>query len=44
MGFARIELNARQVALAFYLSQDYDQIGESFLEIGIPHFKMIKKL
>ncbi len=44
MGFARIELNARQVALAFYLSQDYDQIGESFLEIWIPHFNMIKKL
>ncbi len=44
MGFKQIELNAREVALQFYLSQSYEQIGEQFLEIGIPHFKMIKNL
>jgi predicted GNAT family N-acyltransferase len=44
MGFQTIELNAREVSLDFYLSQDYQQIGDQFLEIGIPHFKMIKNL
>lgn len=44
MGFKVIELNARKVALAFYLSQGYTQVGDEFLEIGIPHFKMIKNL
>ena len=44
MGYTQIELNARKVALDFYLSLDYAQIGDMFLEIGIPHFKMIKNL
>tara|TARA_B100000745_G_scaffold58226_1_gene34521 strand:- start:707 stop:1144 length:438 start_codon:yes stop_codon:yes gene_type:complete len=44
MGFTQIELHAREVALAFYLSQNYTQIGDKFLEIGIPHFKMVKHL
>ena len=44
MGFKQIELHARQVALNFYLDLNYEQIGETFLEIGIPHFKMIKNL
>lgn len=44
MGFKQIELNARKVSLDFYLSQNYHQVGEQFLEIGIPHFKMIKNL
>jgi predicted GNAT family N-acyltransferase len=44
MGFLEMELNARKVAIDFYLAQDYQIEGEEFLEIGIPHFKMIKKL
>ncbi len=44
LGFNLLELNARKVALDFYLSQGYSIEGEEFLEIGIPHFKMFKRL
>ncbi len=44
MGYSCIELNARKVSLAFYLGLNYQQVGDEFLEIGIPHFKMIKNL
>lgn len=44
MGVSTIELNARKVSLDFYLGLNYKQVGEQFLEIGIPHFKMIKNL
>ncbi|MFT5723669.1 MAG: putative GNAT family N-acyltransferase [Bacteroidia bacterium] len=44
MGFTEMELHARKVSLPFYSSQNYQIVGDEFLEIGIPHFKMIKKL
>lgn len=43
-GFSRIELNARQEAVNFYLKNEYTVIGDQFTEVGIPHFKMIKEL
>lgn len=43
-GFPRIELNARQEAVNFYLKNGYTIVGDQFTEVGIPHFKMIKKL
>lgn len=43
-GFEKIILNAREVAVGFYLKYDYEIVGEKFMEIGIPHFKMEKQL
>ncbi|PWV56654.1 GNAT family N-acetyltransferase [Chitinophaga sp. S165] len=43
-GYSRIELNARQEAVNFYLKNEYTIVGDQFTEVGIPHFKMIKEL
>jgi len=37
-------LNARKTAVAFYEKLGYETIGDEFLEINIPHFKMHKDL
>ena len=43
-GFKEIVLDARENALKFYLSIDYEIIGDSYLLFNvIPHFKMIKR-
>ena len=42
--YAIIELHARDTAKDFYLKMDYTIIGNEFTEVGIPHFKMVKKL
>lgn len=42
--FSEIVLHAREVAVPFYLKQEYEKIGERFEEVGIPHFKMRKKI
>jgi predicted GNAT family N-acyltransferase len=41
-GFSKIILNARKVALPFYLKSGYEIQGDEFQEVGIPHFKMSK--
>ncbi len=43
-GFTSIELHARETAVPFYLSLNYNIIGDRFEEVGIPHFKMVKVL
>jgi predicted GNAT family N-acyltransferase len=43
-GFDIMELNARETAVPFYQKLDYSVVGERFEEVGIPHFKMTKKL
>jgi predicted GNAT family N-acyltransferase len=43
-GFDVMELNARETAVPFYQKLNYSIIGERFEEVGIPHFKMSKKL
>lgn len=43
-GFHVIELNARETAVPFYEKLGYLTIGDRFLELGIPHFKMHKTL
>lgn len=40
--FKKIELHARDVAKEFYLKLDYHIIGDRFIEVGIPHYEMIK--
>jgi len=37
-------LDAQTQALAFYQSLGYQEIGEEFLEAGIPHFRMVKNV
>lgn len=43
-GYHQIELHARQVAQGFYEKIGYQKIGAEFLEVNIPHFKMVKDL
>ena len=43
-GFTKIELNARETAMAFYLKCGYSVIGNQFMEINIPHYKMVKSI
>lgn len=40
----QIQLHARSNAVPFYKSMKYEIIGEQFLEVGLPHFKMQKTL
>lgn len=44
LGFNEVQLNARDVAVPFYLKLDYALVGEPFEEVGIPHRKMRKDL
>lgn len=43
-GYTKIELHARKVAQGFYEKIGYEKVGEEFLEVEIPHFKMEKVL
>ncbi|NND99787.1 MAG: GNAT family N-acetyltransferase [Pirellulaceae bacterium] len=44
LGFDRIELNARDVAVGFYEKLGYEKEGEEFIEVNIPHYKMSKPI
>ena len=43
-GYKKIMLHAREEAIGFYSKLNYKIIGNKFIEIGIPHFKMEKSL
>lgn len=43
-GIVEFELNARETAVAFYLSLGYELVGEPFIDLGIPHRKMRKSI
>jgi predicted GNAT family N-acyltransferase len=43
-GYKTIELHARTEVSNFYTSLNYNRIGVEFLEVGIPHYKMIKDI
>ena len=43
-GYERMELNARDTAIAFYEKLNYQKVGEEFVEVNIPHYKMVKSL
>ena len=43
-GFCEMLLHARQVAMAFYCKLGYEALGDEFLEVNIPHYKMRKSL
>jgi hypothetical protein len=40
----RIELNARDAAVGFYERQGFRKVGDQFMEVTIPHWKMVKTL
>ncbi|MBK7588753.1 MAG: GNAT family N-acetyltransferase [Bacteroidetes bacterium] len=42
--YSSIELHARKTAIPFYEKSGYTSIGDEFMEVGIPHIKMIKHL
>ncbi len=44
IGFKKMVLHARKTAVPFYKKQKYKISGKEFLEIDLPHFKMIKNL
>ena len=43
-GFQEMVLHARDTAVSFYQKLGYSIDGAQFTEVGIPHFKMQKKL
>lgn len=43
-GFKSVELAARDIATGFYERLGYTVEGEPFIEVTIPHYKMIKRL
>lgn len=43
-GYLNMVLNSRKVAVGFYEKLGYKKIGEEFLEVNIPHYKMCKRL
>ena len=43
-GYKKMVLHAREVAMGFYRSMGYTQVGDSYLEVGIPHYTMEKAL
>ncbi len=43
-GYKTMELNARDTAIQFYEKLNYQKVGEEFVEVNIPHFKMMKQL
>ena len=42
--YTTMVLNARKTAVGFYEKLGYNKVGNEFLEINIPHFKMSKFL
>lgn len=44
LGFTKMVLNAREVAVPFYKKLKYKKLGKKFEEVGIPHFYMEKDL
>jgi len=43
-GFTEIQLHSRETAVPFYKSLGYETLGDSFIEIGLPHILMRKRL
>lgn len=43
-GYTTLSLHARKSAIGFYLKLGYSTVGEEFIEITVPHQKMIKEL
>jgi ribosomal protein S18 acetylase RimI-like enzyme len=44
LGYPRMILHARETAVTFYENLGYTKVGERFIEVTLPHWKMIKSL
>ena len=44
LGFRQITLHAQEYVKSFYARHGYREVGEMFLEEGIPHREMVKEL
>jgi ribosomal protein S18 acetylase RimI-like enzyme len=44
MGFKTMTLHARETAVSFYTRLGYELVGDSFIEVTIPHREMRKTL
>jgi GNAT superfamily N-acetyltransferase len=44
LGFAHMVLHARETAVPFYKTLEYNMVGDRFEEVGIPHYRMEKAL
>ena len=44
LGFSQITLHAQEYVKSFYAQHGYDEVGEMFMEEGIPHREMVKTL
>jgi hypothetical protein len=42
--YTSIELHAREVAVPFYERLGFNKVSDVFMEVGIPHYKMMKQL
>lgn len=43
-GYKTLSMNARKNALGFYEKMGYKVVGNEFIEVTIPHYKMVKNL
>lgn len=43
-GFQQVYLHARKEAVLFYKKHRYAIMSDEFIEVGIPHFEMIKNI
>lgn len=43
-GVERLILNSRDTAVGFYEKLGYEPVGEGFVEVGIPHQRMEKRV
>lgn len=44
LGMSLVYCHARDTAVPFYENLNYKSVGDQFIEIGIPHFRMEKQL
>ena len=44
LGFRQITLHAQEYVKSFYAAHGYAEVGDTFLEVDIPHREMVKKL
>lgn len=44
LGFRQITLHAQEYVKSFYAGHGYQEVGDMFLEVDIPHREMVKKL
>ncbi len=43
-GFTSICMHARKTAMGFYEKLGYKKVGDEFMEVSLPHYKMEKEL